>query len=870
MNPDLRPMRGRLFEAPLHVLSTAAPLRVAAVLVALALCRPAAAAPPIDDDWRAWRHSVLARGFTDPAAFARDAALRQAAAVRAGNLQGRVRTLFEQCIAKTFEGDYEPEGMDRAIEGLIADVRASKDPRLLFDALETQACIVLMDNRLDFAEGLVNEQQALAARLGDPARDVPVYASQGYLASARGDLGASLTHYQRALDASFDDLHRADTLMSMATSTEWIQADPANRQRRIQWVRQAMHLAPPERYRYLGIQANYQIARLLRGWDPAGAVEASRKGLALALQMKVAPVTLGVMRVALARALVADRQPEAAIEQAREALLQVSSDEFRNGAYGALAEAHAQLGEAREAMAWLARSERLAQTTLKDQTPTPEELERVRSQVYRGLGQWQQALEATERMHELAGKNLRLASERQAQLKEARFDARIREQENALLRAREVASNERRQTLDVGLGLAVLSALGFAALAIRQARQKRKLELLSAEVAQRNRELQALHQSRTRLLASACHDLRQPAHALGLLADLATTVKDERERTAKLEGVRRCSRSLTEMLGMLMDLTRLEGGNYAPMPGPVSLDELLREAELQFAADAARKGLHLEVHPSTLWVLSDHHLLRRILFNLVSNAVRYTMTGVVTVAVRPQPEGNVVLEVRDSGPGIPPDRMNDVFSEYVRLDSQIEEGLGIGLPIVQRAAALLGHPLHVQSEVGVGSSFSMELPLSEPGSITQTAGPGPAGGRNQLVLLLDDDPESLAATSGLVRQWGFDVLAAKDADHAFEAAAQAGRAPNLLITDLHIEGGIDGLEAVEILRKRWPSLPGLLVTGDLDAAVVSRAAALGVPVGYKPLSPGRLLARIEDALAAPVPMHGLVADDKAARGVSHP
>ncbi|MBE7940526.1 MULTISPECIES: hybrid sensor histidine kinase/response regulator [Ramlibacter] len=835
------------------VLRHAARLAACTAAGAWLLAHAAEPAPMVDAEWRAWRMQVLQRAYADAPALARESTSRYAAALAAGDLHGRVRAASSLWAAKAAGPEYEPGELGPQADATLAAVRASGDSRLLFDILDVQANLALARLDLDRADAVVAEQEGLVRQLGDPARTVETLQSRGFVASLRGDLAGSLAVYQQALDSAVDDLHRANLLLAMAGSAEWLQSDPDSRNRRIQWVRHALELAPPERYPYFGIQANYRIVQLLRLSNPALAVETARQGLALALRTMGPREPAAVFRLALARALLAANQPDEAIAASREALPHVEEPEFRNGAYGLLALAYAQKAQPREAMAWLARSEQLMAGPLKGWARGQEDLELLRSQVAAALGQWQPAYAAATRARELADQNLRQAASRQAQFLEARFDARIRERENEFLRAQQATQETGRQLLSLGLAAAFLAALGFGLLAVRQARQKRTLQRLGAEVEQQNRALQAVHDSRTRLLAAACHDLRQPAHALGLLAELAAGAPDALEREHKLDGIRRCSGSLTDMLGTLMDLTRLEGRNYEPQQAPLSLDDLVHDAQLQFSALAAQKGLRLQTLPCGLWVRSDRHLLRRILLNLVSNAVRYTRSGGVTVAVRPLAPGRVVLEVRDTGPGIPADRLPEVFGEFVRLDSKVEEGLGIGLPIVQRAATLLSHPLHVSSDLGVGSCFGVELPLCDAQTEAPPGRAAPLGtAQHQRVLLLDDDAESLAASAALMRQWGFDVRVAPDAAQAEALALREGGAPDLLVTDLHIEGGMDGLQAVERLRQRWPGLRALLVTGDLDAQVVSRAAALGVPVGYKPLSPGRLRARVRDALAQPV------------------
>ena len=236
-------------------------------------------------------------------------------------------------------------------------------------------------------------------------------------------------------------------------------------------------------------------------------------------------------------------------------------------------------------------------------------------------------------------------------------------------------------------------------------RRGERLAVISLELEQRNGELEQRSASRIRLLAAACHDLRQPAHALGVLAELGSDAQQEPSRFgAWLQSVKRSTASLGEMLDELMDLGRLDGGHYTPQLSDVSLAELLQDVALHFGGLARRKGLTLEVVPADGHVVSDRHLLRRIVFNLVSNAIKYTDTGFVRVSAQPDADADAVqLRVQDSGPGIPPDKLDDVFRDYVRLNpTKAAEGLGIGLSIVRRAAELLGHGLTLASPPGGG------------------------------------------------------------------------------------------------------------------------------------------------------------------------
>jgi signal transduction histidine kinase len=405
-----------------------------------------------------------------------------------------------------------------------------------------------------------------------------------------------------------------------------------------------------------------------------------------------------------------------------------------------------------------------------------------------------------------------------------------------------------------------LSCVALTVMALR-VRQRRRLRVVSSQLQTSNSELQDLARTRARLLAAACHDLRQPAHALGLSAELAMLAgarsggpQDQEEVRLRLRDIRRNSITLTDMLGELMDQTRLAGGSYEPDVGPLALGELLDEVRLQFSDVARRKGLAFVVEDTAASVISDRHLLRRICFNVVSNAVKYTQRGQVTVKAVDVAPHHVRLIVQDTGPGIDAQELPQVFGDYVRLEAgKAQEGLGIGLSVVKRAAELLGHPLEFQSTPDAGTTVTVLLERGQ----AETAPQAPDGatglpGRGQTVAVLEDDAESRQALTALLRQWGFEVVTAVSAADLAECLKPRGNTPpDLLLTDLHL-GMLDGLEQAQIIRA-WPGferLPTLLITGDLAPENTSRAQALGIPVGHKPIIPRRLLALVQGMLAA--------------------
>ena len=478
----------------------------------------------------------------------------------------------------------------------------------------------------------------------------------------------------------------------------------------------------------------------------------------------------------------------------------------------------------------------------------------VISKFYERFGQYQAALSALKDANQAAEEVQRLAGETARIELQEKLHVAAKDKENTQLKAEAELQAERQRGWVVAFGIALLGG-ALAAVALGMAvRRGRRLASVSAELAQRNGELEQRSASRIRLLAAACHDLRQPAHALGMLAELGDDARRDPSRFgAWLQSVRRSTASLSDMLDALMDLGRLDNGQYTPHTGPVSLAELLHEVTLHFSGLAQRKGLTLHVTPAEGEVVSDRHLLRRIVFNLVSNAIKYTDTGHVRVSLE-RGSHTVLLNVQDSGPGIPPDKLEEVFRDHVRLNpTKAAEGLGIGLSIVRRAAELLGHPLSLVSPPGQGTTATLQLPLAADGAARLVAQAAPRADAPQgcVIGLLEDDADVREATAALLRRWGYTVYAAADAA-ALKDSLDPTRPPlSLLLSDLHL-GSLNGLDELTQLRGalQAPTLPALLVTGDMDAAVAIQAARAGVYVAHKPLAPGRLGEIVQDLVRA--------------------
>lgn len=397
-------------------------------------------------------------------------------------------------------------------------------------------------------------------------------------------------------------------------------------------------------------------------------------------------------------------------------------------------------------------------------------------------------------------------------------------------------------------------------------------ETLERRVAERTSELTALNEAlaaakaaaeaanlgKTRFLAAASHDLLQPFHAARLLTATLGERLGRKPEAALVGHIDSSLGTVEELLQALLEISKLDAGAVEPQPRAVAVDEILRLAVLPFEPIARRRGLRLKVVPSTAAALTDPALVRRVVQNFVSNAVRYTREGTVLVGCRRRGDA-LAIQVWDTGPGIPPEQLSTIFEEFRRLGSGGEDepaGLGLGLAIVERIAARLGHRVAVRSWPGRGSVFEVVLPVAEAQAVPRPSGTprrrSPATDlAGQLILCVDNDHAILTATRLLLEGWGCTVLTATDAAGAREALQAAGRAPDMGLLDYHLAGaetGLDVLDALEAALGR--PLPAALVTADRSDPVKAAAHARGLPLLHKPLKPAALRALLVQRLTA--------------------
>lgn len=367
---------------------------------------------------------------------------------------------------------------------------------------------------------------------------------------------------------------------------------------------------------------------------------------------------------------------------------------------------------------------------------------------------------------------------------------------------------------------------------------------LERKVEERTQQLELANRAKSRFIAAASHDLRQPLHALGLFFAQLQIRMSAAQRRMLLGRIEAALSSMNELFNALLDISKLDAGALTPSVTDFPVAELLKRVETTFAGPAQEKGLSLRVVPASGWVRSDFILLERSVFNLVANAVRYTNRGGVVVGCRHRGT-RLSIEVCDSGPGIPADQYQNIFSEFYRLgeaDRGRSGGLGLGLSIVERLCHLLDHPIALNSTVGRGSRFAISVPVSDATASRVEAAhvrpdlPMPSNG--QLVAVIDDDQPALEGMQGLLLSWGYRVAAGKTDTAALARLAEYESPPDLIISDYRLANGMTGIDVIGRLRRAMNSeIPAFLISGDTDTQVTGEARMNGYCLMHKPVDP---------------------------------
>jgi Na+/proline symporter/CheY-like chemotaxis protein len=402
---------------------------------------------------------------------------------------------------------------------------------------------------------------------------------------------------------------------------------------------------------------------------------------------------------------------------------------------------------------------------------------------------------------------------------------------------------------DITASVAAAEALERANATLEMRVRERTTELtrLNAELGRAKADAEEANVSKTRFLAAASHDILQPLNAARLYVTSLLERQDGGESARLIGNVDASLEAVEEIFGALLDISRLDAGAMRPEFVGFRIDELFRQLEVEFAPLAREHGLALRFAPCSMSVRSDRRLLRRLLQNLVSNAIKYTPSGRVLVGCRRR-RGHLRIDVIDTGLGIPASKKRLVFREFQRLDegAKVARGLGLGLSIVERIGRVLDHKIELRSVPRRGSRFSVEVPVSAAASAVQPAREVAGVDRGRLlgtvVLCIDNEPKVLDGMETLLGGWGCQVLKAPDLATAMAAMAKSPLALNGLLVDYHLDRG-NGIEAIAALRQRLDAeVPAILITADRSPRVRDEARAADVQMLSKPLKPAALRA----------------------------
>jgi signal transduction histidine kinase len=411
----------------------------------------------------------------------------------------------------------------------------------------------------------------------------------------------------------------------------------------------------------------------------------------------------------------------------------------------------------------------------------------------------------------------------------------------------------------IGLVYTLVSGSSIAA-TLKETYRRRRENAQLIEALQR--ENQATQQARlqaeqanaakSRFFAAANHDLRQPLHAVALLAQTLRVHGRKVDIDEVSARIIECVDSLGRIVDELLELSRLDAGKVTPQPASFYLNELVAEVAKTYQPMTQAKGLQLKIESTDVPVLADRALVARVLSNLISNAVRYTQQGEIKVTTARHTQGTVQVMVQDTGIGIAAQDLTRIFDEFYQVGNPARDrrqGLGLGLATVKRLSDLLDLQIQVRSTVGQGSAFEFCLPVSD--FPVQPAAPTPMDSQDLLtgkrILVIEDDASARDAMHRLLTAWGCSVATAAG-ESEVHALIASGFVPEFVLADMRLGGGANGSQVIKALRVRFGmSLPALVVTGDGGTGLVLGTDRQQLTVMRKPVNPMRLRAYLGDA-----------------------
>ncbi|MDO9280792.1 MAG: hybrid sensor histidine kinase/response regulator [Methylotenera sp.] len=402
------------------------------------------------------------------------------------------------------------------------------------------------------------------------------------------------------------------------------------------------------------------------------------------------------------------------------------------------------------------------------------------------------------------------------------------------------------QILGAGVILLVVIDCIFARNVSKNTRQSIELRFENLALVERLKEkteqAEQANLAKSKFLAAASHDLRQPIHAQGLFLEILTQTKLSKKQLNIIDNIRNSAAASAEMLNALLDFSRIEAGVINPRLQRFALQPLLNKIENDLAPQADAKGLIYRTRDTHISVYSDPHLLELILRNLVSNAIRYTERGGMLIACRRRGH-EALIEVWDTGMGIHEDQWQEIFREFHQLgnpERDRRKGLGLGLAITEKLAQTLNHKLCLHSKYGRGSVFKLALPYvemdapsAESIAILSNATPTQAFQLNAHILMIEDDESIRIGTQHLFQSWGATCDTAETIEEALAIALK--HPPQIIVSDYRLRSHRNGEEAIRILRDTLGyKIPAIILTGDTAPKRLIDAELSGIPLLHKP------------------------------------
>lgn len=370
-------------------------------------------------------------------------------------------------------------------------------------------------------------------------------------------------------------------------------------------------------------------------------------------------------------------------------------------------------------------------------------------------------------------------------------------------------------------------------------------------------EAEAANVAKSKFLAAASHDLRQPLHALILFVSALNERIGADQMRKIVANINVSARALEQLFAALLDISRLDAGVIQPRLRTFRLQELFDLLRNDYAAETQSKGLTFSCPPTDFIVHTDPQLLERILRNYLSNAIRYTARGEIALRCVMQ-DKTIRIDVADSGKGIPHDKHEEIFREFHQLENPERDrtkGLGLGLAIVDRLAKLLEHPIGLTSGVATGSVFHVVVPEGDVGNVGPLHSPEVESGvdlSGMLVLVIDDEISIREGMNTLLGQWGCKLILAGSEEEAVELLHQQGVVPDVVIADYRLREEKTGIQAIRRVHVECGiDMPGLIIAGDTAPERLREVAASGFPLFHKPVPPSQLRAFLQSVLLGP-------------------